>query len=218
MRAIVTQRESIGAHGEPADSLERKYVDFLHDAGYEVYPISSFSTDVAAFVDVVKPDLIVLTGGGIVQKGVYRYNVSGWYQDERDRMEDTLLEIAFKRGIPVLGICRGMHKLNAYFGGSISSSDGLKKSRKAGKKHPVEIADGIRFKVNHFHKDSILPEDLGQGVQAMAVDPANGTIEAFCHEEQKVFGVQWHPERIVEGKPAREWVLEQLAHFGKVAN
>ncbi len=211
MRAIVTQRESLGPHGGPIDSLEREYVDFLGGMGFEVFPVSNFAADAVGFVAAVEPELVVLTGGGIIQAEAYRYPVSGWHQDERDRMEDELIRVALEAGIPLLGICRGMHKLNALFGGKVSGFDDLPAPREIGALHPVELADGQRFYANHFHRDGLYPADLGDGVETLACDPGNGTVEALRHEELAVLGVQWHPERMAADDLACKWVEAQVA-------
>ena len=210
MRAIVTQRETVGQHGGLVDSLEREYVNFLARAGFCAFPISSFGSDISGFVETVDPDLVVLTGGGIVQADAYRCDVEGWHQDDRDRMEDELITLALERGVPIFGICRGMQKLNAFFGGRLSVAPGGSVQRAIGELHPVECARGDGFDVNHYHQHGLFRDDLGEGMEALAIDPNNGMVEAFRHAAHKVVGVQWHPERMAPDSLGCRWAIEVI--------
>ena len=68
-------------------------------------------------------DALILTGGaGDVNPALYgqeRHPETGPIQDERDAYELALARGAVERGIPTLGICRGMEILNVVYGGSI---------------------------------------------------------------------------------------------------
>ena len=211
MRAIITQRESVNTHGGAADSLEHEYVDFFEAMGFVVFPISGFTTRLSEFFSAVNPDLVVLTGGGIIQSETYRYDVFGWHQDDRDHMEDKLIRAALDKNIPLLGICRGMYKLNAYFGGRISCLDDANAPRTIGHPHPVELMDGKVFEVNHFHGDALYDADLGNNIAPIAYDSENSSIEAFRHTVNKALGLQWHPERMQPEAEGRKWAMKQIA-------
>lgn len=213
MRAIVTQRETVGQHGGLVDSLEREYVDFLTRAGFCSFPISSFDSDMNGFVETVNPDLVVLTGGGIVQADAYRCDIEGWHQDERDRMEAKLIALSLERGVPIFGICRGMQKLNAFFGGKLSAMPDRPVQRLIGELHPVECTCDNRFDVNHYHQHGVFCGDLGEGIEALATDPGNGAVEAFRHVDCKVIGVQWHPERMAPDSPGCRWAFEAIGEM-----
>ena len=66
-------------------------------------------------------DGLILSGGGDVSPNRYgddsvnALNV----KDQRDTFELALLSAAERRGLPVLGICRGAQLLNVYRGGSL---------------------------------------------------------------------------------------------------
>ena len=210
LRAIITQREELGKHGGPVDSLEREYVDYFAACGVMVFPISSFTASVSAFAEILDWDLVLLTGGGIVPRPVYRYDVPGWHQTERDRMEKDLIDCALARGIPVVGICRGMHQLNGYFGGRVSPFGILPVPRTVRQPHLVCAGTGKTFPVNHFHRDGIFCTDLAPGLVPLAWDAENGLVEAFTHSFHPILGVQWHPERMERSTEANRWFLSRL--------
>lgn len=213
MRVAVTQRESVGPYGGFVDSLEREYISLLEDMGLDAFPISAFTRDVARFLDAVRPDLVLLTGGGVIQADAYRRDVSVPRQPERDRVEDVLVEEALQRRVPIAGICRGMHKLNAFFGGCVSPFNGLPAPREVGDEHPVKLSSGERFMVNSFHAVGVFPADLGEGLEAIAFDPDNGTVEAIRHIDHRAFAVQWHPERMDAGECARIWFEQEVCRM-----
>lgn len=213
MKAIITQREEKNQYGGLVDSLEQEYVAFFERMGIIVFPVSNFTNNMKSIVDACRWDLVILSGGGIIPKAAYRYENTGFEQAERDRTEDFLLSYAEKSNIPVVGICRGMQKINAYYGGKTSSFNNLPVPRRIREEHSIKIVEsGQVISVNNYHKDGLLAEDLGTGLKAVAVDEENGTIEAFT-DGKRVLGVQWHPERMDEGALANAVFTEW---FGKV--
>ncbi len=68
-------------------------------------------------------DGLLLTGGTDVNSKLYRqepHEASDQPDDERDAMEQRLLESALARDLPVLAICRGMQLFNIVHGGTIA--------------------------------------------------------------------------------------------------
>ena len=210
IRAVITQREELGQHGGPVDSLEQEYVTFFTACGITVFPISSFINSVSDFLETVECDLVLLTGGGIVPHSVYRYDVEGRHQRFRDRMERELIAYALERDIPLVGICRGMHQLNGYFDGYISPFSDLPAPRAVREAHPVHVVSGERFAVNHYHRDGLFQADLGMGLKPLAWDAENRLVEAFVHEVHPLLAVQWHPERMELGTEANRWFINHL--------
>src|SRR5688572_1733472 len=124
----------------------------------------------------------------------------------RDRLELRLIDDAVKRGLPILGICRGQQLINVYFGGSLHQvltgfyvedpevrtilprkrvipEPGTKLSRVLGP-HPR--------RVNALHRQGV--DRLGRGIRVAARD-RNGIVQAIEHDGPEfVVGVQWHPE------------------------
>lgn len=161
-------------------------------------------------------DGFVLQGGSDVSPLSYNAALienGRWPGDKyRDDYEMKLIEKAFKKNIPVLGICRGMQVLNVFFGGSLYQDIGLQvkdalRHRDAQEydkvKHQVKLtgpclrriydSDEI-ISVNSVHHQAV--QNLGKGLVPEASSVADNITEAFSYQEGNQFalGVQWHPE------------------------
>jgi len=100
----------------------------------------------------------------------------------------------FHLGVPVLGICYGMQLMCHLLGGRVHGSE----HREYG--HAMlEIVDGGDFfagvpsptPVWMSHGDRV--EDPGPGFEVLATT-ANTPFAAVCHEEKRLYGIQFHPE------------------------
>jgi putative glutamine amidotransferase len=159
-------------------------------------------------------DGLLLTGGEDVAPALYGeapHPALGDVDPRRDQLEAGLLHAARERGIPVLGICRGIQLINAAMGGTLwqdlatQRSDALAHNQQAGRTartHAVTTTAGTRvaaaartgtFEVNSFHHQAI--KRLAPGLVATAT-AADGIIEAVESEPGApwLLAVQWHPE------------------------
>lgn len=123
----------------------------------------------------------------------------------RDAMEMKLLGDAVRRGLPVLGICRGEQLLNVYFGGSLHQDLATfyvedPATRTILPRKRVELEAGSRLiqllgpdeRVNALHRQGV--DRIGDGLVVAGRD-RNGIVQAIEHESLPfVVGVQWHPE------------------------
>ncbi len=146
------------------------------------------------------------------------------HDPERDATTLPLILAALERGVPILGICRGMQELNVALGGTLFQEVHNVPGRmdhRAGEgeqrfalKHEVmlsgtlaDISGGEKIQVNSLHGQAIDQLAAGLAVEAIAPD---GTIEAVRVEGAKNFAlaVQWHPEWEVTHFPDRKRLFE----------
>lgn len=126
--------------------------------------------------------------------------------NKRDELEFELLDQAFEKGIPVLGICRGAQLINIYLGGTLHSDIGgyytevprvnsvwpKKKVQIAGDSKLNELLGHKKVWVNAMHHQAV--DTLGDGLKVVAQEE-NGIVQAIEHDSKPfVIGVQWHPE------------------------
>lgn len=113
------------------------------------------------------------------------------YGSEAPEYDPKLLEL----GVPILGICFGMHLINHVAGGRTEKHE----VREDGqfevqvKKPSSLLFDGLPNKLSVLltHGDSAV--GVAEGYEVSAVSD-HDLISAIEHEEKKIYGVQFHPE------------------------
>lgn len=162
-------------------------------------------------------DGLLLSGGPDLDPARYgRPNEgSGEIDAERDELEAAALAAAARRGVPVLGICRGFQVLNALSGGTLLQHvDGHHDpgwEHGQALLHPIRLVPGSltatilglggaggELLVNSFHHQAVRPEDLAPGFRAAAYSdgPGGPLVEALeAADGPWRVGVQCHPER-----------------------
>ena len=181
-------------------------------------------------------DGILLSGGGDINPLLLNEEPLpqlGRVNPVRDSHELLLAKLAYDRGIPMLGICRGIQVLVAALGGTLHQdiktclpdANILKHSQQMPRfvaSHTVSaVADsiigktlGTSFAVNSFHHQAVATPGPLLRITATAPD---GVIEAVESTDFKsVMGVQWHPECfILDNNPC---MLPLFRHFVGEAN
>ncbi|MGP3969355.1 gamma-glutamyl-gamma-aminobutyrate hydrolase family protein [Streptomyces sp. 6N223] len=154
---------------------------------------------------VARLDGLVIAGGPDVDPARYgaaRDPRTGPPAPERDAWELALIGAALARGVPVLGICRGMQLLNVALGGTLRQHvDGHEGAPGVFAEHEVTPLPGTLVArelpepvaVRTFHHQAV--DRLGEGLRAAAL-AGDGTVEAveLAGAPVLVLGVQWHPE------------------------
>lgn len=138
----------------------------------------------------------------------------------REATDFALLAHCFEEGKPVLAICYGIQILNVFLGGSLIQdipSEMQTRIQHAAAKgqnepfHEVTVESGSRLaevagqneiRVNSSHHQAI--RELGRELRVTARS-SDGIIEAVerVGDGNRVIGVQWHPERMIEDRVAR---------------
>jgi putative glutamine amidotransferase len=179
-----------------------------------VIPLSVNHNKLEGYIDTL--DGIIFTGGVDINPFLYGHEPmdhTKHVSDIRDSVEMHLLRLAIKKGIPVMGICRGFQLINIYYGGTLYqdinseyNTDIDHQGKKAGANglsHDVTLVEDSKvFKVykqkklgvNSMHHQAI--HLLGKGLRVTA-SADDGIIEAVEHMVDNVMGVQWHPENLI---------------------
>jgi gamma-glutamyl-gamma-aminobutyrate hydrolase PuuD len=179
-------------------------------------------------------DALLLTGGGDILSLAYgeephpRLN----YQDPaRDEIEFAFARLAVERGLPVLGVCRGIQVLNVALGGTLfqdipsqvpQACQHYATPVAATVIHTVEVTrDSLlarvvgpeRLPVNSYHHQAV--KDLGRGLRVNAVAP-DGVIEGVEAADGKlVLAVQFHPEELAANDARMQALFDWLVEAAR---
>lgn len=188
--------------GKAADA--GNYVKYVESASLE--PVVTLSMGEAAHCDG-----LLLPGGGDITPAFFGEKNAGSrnIDTELDILQLQALELAIRRAMPVLGICKGMQIINVGLGGTLvqdlpPASCAVHRYEDGDKYHASVIEKnsclhtlyGESAIINSAHHQSV--KLLGEGLRAIQWCPEDRCVEALVHETLPVIGVQWHPERIRE--------------------
>lgn len=201
------------------DSFVYNLVEALHGYDYTVFR----NTVPVETVLAEEPSLIVLSPGP-------------GYPAEAGCMMELIAE-AFKRGIPVLGICLGFQALLEHFGGTVEpcgpehGTSVTMKLTTAGVRHPVfeglavdsapEIPDhvGRDVPVARYHSLGSKAVECPQGIVSLATTETSigPVIMAAETSDKMAIGLQFHPESILtpQGPVMLDRCVETLLNYSK---
>ncbi|MCW8901347.1 MAG: gamma-glutamyl-gamma-aminobutyrate hydrolase family protein [Gammaproteobacteria bacterium] len=188
-RIAVTQRvEVIPSHTERRDALDQRWVTFLQTINLLPILVPNNIPYVHQLIEDESIDGVLLTGGN----SLARY---GGYAPERDETEKLLIEFAYNKNLPLLGVCRGMQIIQDYFNNSLYEVSGHIATR-----HSLVINKGLRLsKLVNQHKDVNSYHKYGankvNGDLLEVAHSHDGVVMAIEHTEKNIFGVMWHSER-----------------------
>lgn len=200
-RLLVSQRVTEEVrYRERRDALDQRWSQLLFVAGFATLPVPNQPRLVDPMLGLPGLSGVVLTGGASLA-------VHGGQTPERDETERRLLVGAMDRGLPVLGVCRGMQLIADHLGGALVAVPGHvgpEHQLRTGGEGPVARAIEAGTWVNSYHELGLVTCPGSLRPIAHAED---GSIEAVAHVELAVFGVMWHPERGAAPGPAASVAL-----------
>ncbi|TDP82826.1 gamma-glutamyl-gamma-aminobutyrate hydrolase [Aquabacterium commune] len=225
----------LGRH--PFHVVGQKYVDAIRLAGAVPLMVPGASeAELSALLSVV--DGVLLTGS---PSNVHPRHFDEDVLDERlplDPVRDAwtlpLIRAVVERGIPLLGICRGLQEVNVALGGSLHQAvqgqpghmdhradEALPVEQEYGLAHAVaiqpggvldpilrglDVRQGDEVMVNSLHGQGVKRLAPGLHVEARAPD---GVVEAFSKPGGGFnLCLQWHPEWLAASNPVSLRIFE----------
>jgi putative glutamine amidotransferase len=215
----ITCTVATAPNGSPRVQQNQAYEQAVREAGGLPILLAPGLDDAARAQVVGLLQGLLLPGGVDVDPARYgaeRHPTTN-VNDELDRLEFPLADLALQRGLPVLAICRGIQLLNVACGGTLWQD--LPSERPTDLVHPQtnvsrdHLVHRLRLEpesrlagilgerelpVNSFHHQAL--RDVGNGLRAVGW-AEDGTIEAVEGPGRFVIGVQCHPEGMVASQP-----------------
>lgn len=168
---------------------------------------------------------IVLAGGTDIDPALYG---GGWppvqtAEPDRDALERALVIGARERGLPLLGVCRGMQMINIALGGTLHEHIEHQdvEAQPSGtfadvRLHTLPLDRGSlaqrvlgRDEVEVLCMHHQAPDRIGDGLRVSA-RARDGIVEAIELDDGFVLGVLWHPEHMLDRGPLQARLYESL--------
>ena len=215
---------------EPAVLLPLSYARAIHGAGGMIAmlpPDRRATEEPSEILDRI--DALVLGGGADIDpenQGVEAHPETVGSNPDRDRFEIALALEALERGMPLLGVCRGMQILNVACGGTLDQHiperlghDIHRPVPGSWAEHDVRIEPGSmaaqaagteRLTVKSHHHQGV--ETISDNLRPSAWASDDDSVEAIeTTDGEFVLGVLWHPEEDPEDSVIRSLVLRASA-------
>ena len=170
------------------DSFTYNIVQYLGELGSDVRVFRNDSTSIQE-IDSLSPSQIVISPGPCTP-------------NEAGISMDVIRNFAGKT--PILGVCLGHQSIGQVFGGNIKNAKKVMHGKISAIHHSgngifSEMASP--FMATRYHslvvERDCLPSCLEVNAWTVQADGKTEEIMGFQHKENKVFGVQFHPESIM---------------------
>lgn len=192
--------------------LDKYFKDIFEQLNVLLFPIAS-NTQLETVRDIC--DGLVVTGRHIDihpkyygEKAIEATHLEKY--DCEDELDFALIQSFCEVNKPILGICAGIQAINVCFGGSLYQDIPNHSTKEELKIHSIQIEKESflekcyrtdKIEVNSFHHQAI--NKLAKGFKVTATSE-DGIIEAI--EYNKILGVQWHPEQMMDMEFFRKYM------------
>ena len=185
------------------DQKQHNYLQWLHaEADCEPVTISAAQPHLDE-LDLF--DGLVLTGGIDVDPAIYGAahdyaNAPAAFNPARDNFERAVYEFALNKGLPILGICRGMQLINALSGGTLRQDLGKAGNRRHRADpddlvHELSVVPGSQLgqilgserpmRINSAHHQCILQPAPGFRVGSFSEDGTPESLERISYGDDE---------------------------------
>lgn len=234
---IVVTVQVAARQSEPDLAARRNalYVDSVARHGALPVPLDATASPADRERAFTTMDGLLLTGGADIDPVRYGEPNDGsrGLEPDRDELEAAAWAAAEARGVPVLGICRGLQAMNAFAGGKVvqdvAGHAGPAWGHGQALTHPLRLVPGTRLarilsptnigggvlRVNSYHHQAVRVADLAPPfvASAHATSPAGELAEAIETTSGPFrMAVQCHPERTESTPPAFERLFAFFVH------
>jgi len=175
---------------------------------------------------------LVIWGGEDIHPSLYnerasRFMYAGERPSRRDQIEWSACEAAVKRGIPIIGVCRGAQLVCALAGGRL-----IQHVESHGRNHNIHTYDDLDMKTTSVHHQMMYPFDVDHKLIAWAApkqsnifmnqDGVNDPLmqdkkepEIVWFPKVKALGIQGHPEFVhnPDSDPFVQYCLDLVDEF-----
>jgi N5-(cytidine 5'-diphosphoramidyl)-L-glutamine hydrolase len=194
-RVAISQRTiNNERYHEPRDALAHDWHDWLRNSlpSAALLAVPNSPDQIDTWWASCVPEMLILSGG------------NDWGESPlRDQTETKLFAKARKASIPIFGVCRGLHTVNALLDGRlpVNISDASEIEHVACD-HGIEIKPEMaaslgqpsRQSVNSFHNQGLSEGGVSEHLGVFATSE-DGLVEGVYHPTESILAVQWHPER-----------------------
>ncbi|WP_116496999.1 anthranilate synthase component II [Balneicella halophila] len=179
------------------DSFTYNLVEYLHKIGQST--ISVFRNDEVETNELANFDAIILSPGpGLPSEA------------------GILMEVieTYKKDKKILGICLGHQAIVEVYGGSLKNAENVQHgittlaTRTATNRGCLHNLPR-HFEIGHYHSWHVCKQDLPSCLEVSCYDE-NGVIMGVLHKEDRVEGLQFHPESVLT--PLGLQMLENWIH------
>lgn len=171
-------------------------------------------------------DGLILSGGNDINPQLYGANKDAHNTEldkERDAFELDLLDFAYEKQLPILGICRGAQLINIYFEGNLhakildldeylihkNSIFPIKKAQIKDDTTLLETVEENPIVINSIHNQAI--NKVGEELKVSAKHES--IIESVEKKDYPfLLAVQWHPEYLIYLKEHRNIFKKLVEH------